>query len=149
MNDHLEEQARDFSRLAVSTAKEYGLRVDEISDRGVRASLDDLLFEFTQDRGEIVVSLGSRHRPATYFAAEYVAVLLGDIPAEDLATYRKCVDEFVKSNTDGAAPPGLLRNTGWLLDWARQNARRLHKEFCHDPDAISKLDAIVDGYLGI
>ena len=47
----------DFRKRAKDKAREYDLRIEDVTDSGVRASRGDLLFEFTQDGGELVVAL--------------------------------------------------------------------------------------------
>ena len=147
MNHPMKERMRDFERLALEKAKAHNLQIETVDERGVRATLDDLVFEFTQDHGDLVVSLASRHRPEACFAAEFVAVMLGDIEPAELASYRDSLDRFVASDADGN-PPGLLRDTDWLLDWTCANSQRVIEQFCRNPDAPAQLDAIVGGYLG-
>ena len=138
---------RDFKRSAVEKAKAHGLQIEGVDERGVHATLDDLIIEFTQDHGDLVVSLASRHRPEACFAAEYVAVMLGAIEPAELVNYRESLDRFVASDVDDN-PPGPLRDTDWLLDWTCDNSEYVIEQFCRNRDAPAQLDAIVGEYLG-
>ena len=137
----------DFRKRAKDKAREYDLRIEDVTDSGVRASRGDLLFEFTQDGGELVVALASRLRPERYYAAEYVAAMLGGLAQEDLARYSQLLDKFVAREDPDAEPPPPLATTDQLLTWARKNADRLDEEFCRNPRASSKLDRLVERYL--
>ena len=148
MTDPFAKAVASFNELASSKARQYNLKVEKPSSAGIRASRGDLLFEFTLDHGELAVAFASRSRPEAYYAAEFVAVLLGGIPSEDLAVHRSQVDTFVASNQEDADPPGPLRDIDWLLGWACQNVETLEAKFCRDPAAGTELDRIVAEYHG-
>ena len=147
MTDPLQDAISDFQARAVSKAEDYGLTIEEVTDPGVRASKGDLLFEFTQDGGELVVAFASALRPDRYYAAEYVAVLLGALSREKLARYSQLLDEFVARDNPDADPPAPLCATDQLLEWATTNANQLEEGFCHNPHAAAALDHLVDSYL--
>ena len=147
MTDPLQDAVSDFQARAVSKAEDYGLTIEGVTDSGVRASKGDLLFEFTQDGGELVLAFASTLQPDRYHAAEYVAVLLGALRREALARYSQLLDEFVAREDADADPPPPLCATDELLEWATTNAGQLEEEFCHNPRAASALDHLVDSYL--
>ena len=124
----------------------FKLQFEEQDEAGVRASLNDLLIEFTLDHDELVVALASRSQPDLYYAAEYVAVMLGAISSEAWAGYQRQLDEFVASNHDDVDPPAPLADADQLLSWACGNVERLHREFCHNSDSLETLEKIVDEY---
>ena len=123
----------DFQERAKDKAREYDLTIEDVTDSGARASRGDLLFEFTQDGGELVVALASRLRPGW--------------PQEALASYSQRLDKFVAGEDPDAEPPPPLATTDQLLTWARKNADRLDEESCRNPRASSKLDRLVERYL--
>ena len=147
MTDPLQDAISDFQARAVSKAEDYGLTIEEVTDSGVRASKGDLLFEFTQDGGELVVAFASALRPDRYYAAEYVAVLLGALSREKLARYSQLLDEFVAREDADADPPERLCAADDLLKWATTNADQLEERFCLNPKAPFALDQLVDSYL--
>lgn len=149
MTDPFANAVAHFNELASNKARQYNLRVEEPSSAGVRASRGNLLFEFTLDHGELAVAFASRSRPDAYYAAEFVAVMLGGIPSKDLADHRSQVDAFIASNQEDADPPGPLRDVDWLLGWACRNAETLEAKFCRDPAAGTELDRVVAEYHGV
>ena len=145
--DPLLDAISDFQARAVSKAEDYGLTIEEVTDSGVRASRGSLLFEFTQDGGELFVAFASALRPDRYYAAEYVAVLLGALPHEKLARYSQLLDEFVAREDADADPPEPLCTADDLLEWATTKADQLEERFCLNPKAPSALDQLVDSYV--
>ena len=142
----IETKARAFNAKVKRKADEFGLRIEKVDeDKGIVAALgDQLLVVFTEDHDGLVVGLASRRRPDVCFAAEYVAVMLGDIDTKELTAYRNRLEQFV--TVDDGDPPAPLRDTDWLLNWVRQNERVLTERFCVQ-DPKPRLDAIVHGYL--
>ena len=143
MSDPLRDSISEFQRLAIAKAVRFGLQLESRDEAGVRASLGDLLFEFTLDHEELVVALASRSRPDLYYAAEYVAVMLGVIPRKEWIDFQRQLDEFVASDRDDVEPPAPLVDSDGVLSWACRDIERLHKEFCQDESSIATLDKIV------
>ncbi len=145
MTDPLQDHVSWFEKLATKRARDHGLADVRCTESGVRARNGDLLFELTLDKDELVLALASRLRPDRYYAAEYVAVLLGDIGEEELAGHGRAMTASLRD--PAAALPGPLRTTDWLLHWAQDNISRITARFCHEPHAVARLDAMVEHYL--
>ena len=81
MTGDIDTSSRTFLAKVKRKASKFGLRIEKVdAEQGIVASLgDQLLVVFTEDHDGLVVSLASRQRPSDCFAAEYVAVMLGDI----------------------------------------------------------------------
>ena len=120
----------EFERQAQQIAKDFGLQFEQFDADGIVASLGSLLLvEFSYDRDEVIISLGSRAMPDEFFPLEYVAVLQGWIDREKLIERGRQLDRFVVSNGKDAEFPGPLCTPKWLMEGACQEQKDLEKLF--------------------
>lgn len=150
LGDHAIGEDQGFLEQVSAMVWPRGLKAEPERDGEVLVRLGNrLVLRFSNDRGRILISVGSLDHSDSFFAIEYIAKLLGWIESDEWLDYQRREDQFVFSSNEDAQPPEPIRSPKEWLDLAVGQCNQMESDlFGENFEARrSDLKEIVDHYL--